>query len=106
MVFLTKRGLRRNILLNRMFVLVPQRWTLAPNSQKESTTSIRLDTHARVRRVPAKCCSNTSVRAMQAFGGDRFSRVATQVTRSANPDGRSAAAIFFRARQSLVRTAG
>jgi hypothetical protein len=57
-----------------------------------------------VRRVPAKCCSNTSVRAMQAFGGDRFSRVATPVTRSANPDGRSAAAIFFRARKSLVRT--
>src|SRR5580704_10795162 len=58
-----------------------------------------------LRRVPAKCCSNTSVRAVQAFGGDRFSRVATQVTRSANPDGRSAAAIFFRARKSLVRTA-
>ena len=42
---------------------------------------------------------------MQAFGGDRFSRVATQVTRSANPDGRSAAAIFFCARKSLARTA-
>jgi hypothetical protein len=104
LVFLTKRGLGRNLLLNRMFVLVPQRWTLGAKFPKGKYNPHTPRQASGVRRVPAKCCSNTSVRSMQAFGGDRLSRVATQVRRSANPDERSAAAIFFRARKSLVRT--
>src|SRR6266853_2279393 len=75
-----KKRARRNLLLNRMFVLVPQRWTLGAKFPK-GKHNLHTPRHASgVQCVPAKCCSNTSMRAMQAFGGDRFSRVATQVT--------------------------
>ncbi len=70
-----KKRARRNILLNRMFVLVPQRWTLGAKFPKRKA-HLHTPRHAcDVRRVPAKCCSNTSVRAMRAFCGDRSPRV-------------------------------
>src|SRR5260370_38830510 len=69
-----KKRARRNILLNRLFVLAPRRCTLGAQFPKRKA-NLRTPRHAcEGRRVTAKSSPHTSGSAMRALRGARSAR--------------------------------